>query len=296
MLPIHAAANAGKSYSAKGLDGGRAMRPFVKLAIWLATVAIICGAALAEDTLQRDFLAPPDKAKPAVWWFWGETVTTDHGITQDLEALKRVGFGGVVIYEQVFTDRPDALKSLSPEWLEKVRFAAAECARLGMTLEVNCSDGYVAGGPWITPALGMQRLVASQIEVDGGKPASLTLPMPPINHGYYEDVAVLAFPTPSGGGSTAMPAPIRSSIPGGIDLKQLFNSNQSELQEIKRPADGNSMVIQMDYGQPATARSLTYSTKCALKALVIATQTPTSWADDYYGASLNWVGKGCGYM
>ena len=40
-----------------------------------------------------------------------------------------MGFGGVVIYEQVFTERPDALKSLSQEWLEKVPFAAAECAR-----------------------------------------------------------------------------------------------------------------------------------------------------------------------
>ena len=259
------------------------MRQFVKLAMWLATAAIICGNALAEDTLQQDFLAPPVPAKPAVWWFWGETVTTDHGITQDLEALKRVGFGGVVIYEQTFVDRDEALKSLSPEWLARFRFAAAECARLGMTLEVNCGDGYVAGGPWITPALGMQRLVASQIEIEGGKPASLTLPMPPIKKGYYEDVAVLAFPTPSGGGSTAMPVPVCSSIPGGVDLKQLFNSDQSALQDIKRPADGNSMLIQMDYGKPATARSLTYSTKCALKALVIATQMPTSWADDFYG-------------
>jgi hypothetical protein len=262
------------------------MRPFVKFAIWLATVDIIGGNALAEDALRQEFLAPPVSAKPIVWWFWGETVTADHGITQDLEALKRVGFGGVVIYEQVFTDRPGALKSLSPEWLEKVRFAAAECARLGMTLEVNSGDGYVAGGPWITPALGMQRLVASRIEIDGGKPAALTLPMPPTNLGYYEDVAVFAFPTPSGGGSTAMPTPECSSIPAGIDLKQLFDSDDAKLQDLKGPADGSPVLIQMDYGRPATARSITYSTKCKLKALVIATQTPASWADDNYGQGM----------
>ena len=262
------------------------MRPFVKLAIWLATAAILFGNAIAEDTLQQDFLAPPVKAKPAVWWFWGETVTTDHGITQDLEALKRVGFGGVVIYEQTFADRSDALKSLSPEWLARVRFAAKECARLGMTLEVNCSDGYVAGGPWITPALGMQRLVASQVEVDGGKSVSLTLPMPPIKLGYYQDVAVLAFPTPSGGGPTAIPTPAYSSIPTGIDLKQLFNSEASNLEDFKRPADGSPVLIQLDYGRPTTARSITYSTKCKFKALVIASQMPTSWADDFYGQGM----------
>ena len=155
-----------------------------------------------------------------------------------------------------------------------------------MTLEVNSCDGYVAGGPWITPALGMQRLVASQIEIDGGKPASLTLPMPPTKLGYYEDVAVLAFPTPSGGGSTAMPTPACSSIPAGIDLKQLFNSDGSNLQDLNSPADGSPVLIQLDYGRPATARSITYSTKCKFKALVIATQTPTSWADDYYGQNM----------
>ena len=262
------------------------MRPIAKLALWVVTAAIICGNAMGEDTLQQNFLAPPVPAKPAVWWFWGETVTTDHGITQDLEALKRVGFGGVVIYEQTFVDSDEALKSLSPEWLGRFRFAAAECARLGLTLEVNCSDGYVAGGPWITPALGMQRLVASQVEVDGGKPLSLTLPMPPIKKGYYQDVAVLAFPTPSGGGSTAMPAPTYSSTPAGIDSKQLFNSDDSAMQVPKPPADGSPVLIQLDYGQPATARSITYSTKCKFKALVIASQMPTSWADDFYGQGM----------
>ncbi len=117
--------------SADHLGEAKIVRQSIKLALCLATMAIIGGNALAEDTLQRDFLAPPVDAKPAVWWFWGETVTTDHGITQDLEALKRVGFGGVVIYEQTFVDREEALKSLSPEWLARFRFAAAECARLG---------------------------------------------------------------------------------------------------------------------------------------------------------------------
>jgi hypothetical protein len=104
-----------------------------------------------------------------MWWFWGETVTTDHGITQDLEALKRVGFGSAVLYEQIFTDRPETLKSLSPEWMARVRFAASECARLGLTLYINVGSGYVAGGPWITPELGMQRLVASELQVAGGR-------------------------------------------------------------------------------------------------------------------------------
>ena len=141
---------------------------------FLGISAVLCIAPLSSlilaadlpngpaDMLAREFAGAPASSKPAVWWFWGESVTTDHGITQDLEALKRAGFGGVVVYEQLFTDRPDALKSLSPEWLARFRFAAAECARLGMTLEVNASNGYVAGGPWITPELGMQPTAMSR--------------------------------------------------------------------------------------------------------------------------------------
>ena len=142
-------------------------------------VGAIYSFAGEPDPLANTFLTPPTSAKPTIWWYWGESVTTDHGITQDLEALKRVGFGGVVLYEQVFGDDPDALKTLSPEWLARARFAAAECARLGLTLELNSSNGYVAGGPWITPELGMQRLVSSEWQVNGGKKFSRLLPQPP---------------------------------------------------------------------------------------------------------------------
>jgi hypothetical protein len=265
---------------------------------WLTSVACLSTLAVADinssggvapntpDFLESDFAAPPVASKPAVWWYWGESVTTDHGITQDLESLKRVGFGGVVIYEQVFTDRNDALKSLSPEWLARVRFAAAECARLGLTLEVNVSDGYVAGGPWITPALGMQRLVASETGVEGGHSISIALPQPPIKLNYYRDVAVLAYPTPAGGGAEALPKPVCTSDPAGIDFKQLFSTDDRTKARITTLAAGRPVLVQLDYGRPCTARSLTYSVRFNSKALVIATQVPTFWADDFYGMGM----------
>lgn len=236
--------------------------------------------------LEAAFASPPVAAKPAIWWYWGESVTTEHGITQDLEALKRVGFGGVVIYEQVFADKPDALKSLSPEWLARLRFAAAECARLGMTLEVNVANGYVAGGPWITPALGMQRLVASETFVKGGEHVSMRLPQPPVNLGYYRDVAVLAFPTPAGGGEKEVDWPAITSVPNGIDLKALFSTDGKSKAKISRTTNGGPVQVQLGYSQPFTARSLTYSSRSSLKALVIATQVPDSWADDFLGQGM----------
>ncbi len=239
----------------------------------------LCGLAGEPDSLEDAFRAPPTPAKPAMWWFWGESATTEHGITHDLEALKRVGFGGVVIYEQVFGDGPDALKSLSPEWMERVRFAAAECARLGMTLEVNACSGYVAGGPWITPALGMQRLVSSEMQVDGGRKFSGVLPQPPTKLDYYRDVAVLAFPAPAGD-DTQRAQPTLESTPAIHGLRDMFDPSARWLAEIPPGPAEQPVLIQMDYGQPFTARGLSYTINPISKALVLVTQQPGDWSDD----------------
>jgi hypothetical protein len=255
------------------------------LAIIPFTFAAAGFGADGTAQIESEFQNPPVEARPSIWWFWGESVTTDHGITQDLESLKRVGFGGAVIYEQSFSDRPEALKSLSPDWLARARFAAAECARLGLKLEVNVSDGYVAGGPWITPALGMQRLVASETDIKGGRTVSLALPKPPVVLDYYRDVAVLAYPTPAGS-SSPLPAPKFSSWPAEIDFKQLFNTDGRTKAHIAPNPDGQPVFVQLDYGQPFTARSLTYASRSNLKALVIATEMPSSWADDFLGQGM----------
>jgi alpha-L-rhamnosidase len=247
---------------------------------------LIFALVVRSDELEKLFQQPSVDAKPAIWWYWGESVVTEHGITQDLEALKRAGFGGVVLYEQVFTDRPGALKSLSPEWLARLQFAAAECARLGLTLEVNVSDGYVAGGPWITPEIGMQRLVASETVVDGGKKISVPLSQPPPVLNFYRDVAVLAYPTPAGGGKSFSPKPKITSTPAGIDLKALFSTDGKSKAKISPPKNGEPVFIELDYSQPFTARNLTYSSRSSLKALVIATQVPDSWADDFLGQGM----------
>ena len=220
-------------------------------------------------------------AKPSVWWFWGESTTTEHGITKDLEALKRVGFGGVVLYEQVFKDAPDALKSLSPEWMARVRFAAAECARLGIRLEVNTSNGYVAGGPWITPALGMQRLVSSETYVTGGKKVSIKLSQPPTKLDYYQDVAVIAFPSNT---EQVLPAPkISSSLPIA-DLDKIIEYGVNT--KVRIGPNSNHVMVEFDYGKPVNARSLTYAIRAGSKAYIIATQVPGNWSKDFYGENM----------
>ena len=56
-------------------------------------------ATAASDALEQGFRAPPDSVRPWVYWFWLAGNVTRQGITADLEAMKRVGIGGVLIME-----------------------------------------------------------------------------------------------------------------------------------------------------------------------------------------------------
>ena len=236
-----------------------------------------------RDSLSLNFKNPGLSAKPMTWWFWGESTTTEYGITKDLEAMHKAGFGGVVLYEQVFRDDKDALKSLSPEWLSRVRFAAAECARLGLRLEINSSNGYVAGGPWITPDLGIQRLVSSETIIDGGGHITIKLSQPPTKLNYYKDVAVLAFPTVEG---QLLHEPEITSSPTIPNLNSIFDATTSSRTSIKAGENSSHVYINLDYGKPVTVRNVTYGIRPSTKALVIATQMPGNWSDDYYGQNM----------
>jgi hypothetical protein len=246
--------------------------------------------ASAAPSLWTGFAKPPMEARPRVWWFWGESVTTEAGITQDLEAYQRVGFGGVVLYEQVFKAAPDALTSLSPEWLSRVRFAAAECARLGLALEVNVSDGYVAGGPWITPELGMQRLVASETHVVSGQTGPIALRRPETKLAYYREVACLAYPSVLG--SDRLPRPKLSSNTPDIDFDLLFardpldGEGRRQKARIRPRPDGQPILIELDFGTAVTLRSLSFAQRKNAKAPVIATQVPGNWGPDALGQGM----------
>ena len=71
-----------------------------KLMTAVGLYALLWAAAtLAADPLEQGFKAPPDSARPWVYWFWLNGNLTKEGITADLEAMRRVGIGGVLIME-----------------------------------------------------------------------------------------------------------------------------------------------------------------------------------------------------
>ncbi len=163
--------------------------------IAVALFAISAQAASAQTVAQawKAFHEPQDTARTKVWWFHGETETTREGITADLEAYKKAGVGGVVYYDQVHKPTDKALEAMSPEWWRMLKFAAQEAHRLGLSFEINVSNGYVMGGKWITKAESMQRLVGGITIVEGGKGKAGTTVLPsPSRDSEAYDVALFA--------------------------------------------------------------------------------------------------------
>ena len=132
----------------------------LRLSALLLGAVALTSACTDRDVLWDQFQHPSDAARTKVWWFHGETETTEEGIDADLAAFKEKGVGGVVFYDQVHGKGEGAAPSMSPEWWHMLKYAARRAQALGLSFEVAVSNGYVAGGPWITPELGMQQLVA----------------------------------------------------------------------------------------------------------------------------------------
>src|SRR5215212_6742687 len=79
------------------------------------------------DELTQGFKNPPVSAKPRVWWHWMNGNVTKEGITADLEWMKRVGIGGMQMFDgslgtpQFVENR---LVWMTPAWKAAFRHAA----------------------------------------------------------------------------------------------------------------------------------------------------------------------------
>jgi (4-O-methyl)-D-glucuronate---lignin esterase len=175
----------------------------VQTAICSATAALllfglscICQGAEPAPNLERSFVHPPDSARPWVYWFWLNGNVTREGITADLEAMKRVGIGGVLIMEVDQGVPRGPVDFMSPQWRVLFKHVVAEAQRLGLKVNMNNDAGWNgSGGPWIKPEQSMQKVVWSETHIEGPKKFDGILPQPQAVAGYYRDIAVLAFPT-----------------------------------------------------------------------------------------------------
>jgi len=224
--------------------------------VFLCALAIP-GRAGATDALESQFQHPAESASPWVFWYWMQGNVSREGITADLEAMREIGIGGAYLMPiQGPADPPlmdPPVEQLTPEFWGMVRHAMQEAERLGLKIGMHACDGFaVAGGPWITPELSMQRVVWTETTVEGGRRFEGDLPQPETNEGYYRDIAVLAFPSPQGTGTSTRTKPptVTTSVPG-VDAGALAVPGNTERVRIE-----GACWIQYAFDTPFTCRSI----------------------------------------
>ena len=190
------------------------------------------GASVAQTDPEKDFLNPPESAKPGVMWMWMGSNLSESGITKDLKALKEQGFNYTTMFSLSDITTPWSRpigNSPTPEviawtepWWKLVRHASEESKRLGMHFGMFNGPSYESsGGNWITPELSMQEICWSKRDkIKGGFHVNMKLAKPevdphakqshpvydpetgvagfpiiPARKTYYKDIAVLAIPS-----------------------------------------------------------------------------------------------------
>ncbi|MDR0756973.1 MAG: hypothetical protein LBF85_03905, partial [Tannerella sp.] len=231
--------------------------------------------------LEQGFLAPPEEAKPRVWWHWMNGNITKEGIRADLEWMKRVGIGGFQNFDAGLATPPVVEKRLvymTPEWKDAFRFTAELADSLGLEMAIAGSPGWSeSGGPWVKPEEAMKKYVWTEIRIEGGKPYSGTLPKPYSVAGpfqnlgaeggmgsspykspdYYADAAVIAWRIPESEISLSELNPKITSSGGVFTLAQLTDGDLVKSSLLPFAPEGQSAWIQFEFPHSVSVQALT---------------------------------------
>ena len=229
--------------------------------ILLALVLFSVGVSQAEGGLESSFTNPPAMAHPRTWWHWISGNVSSEGISADLKAMKQIGLGGCQIFTVDQTSERGPVKFMSPEWRGFMKQALGEADKLGLEVSIEGCDGWSeTGGPWIKPEQGMQHVVWTEKNVNGGAEVSLDLPEPPATRGFYKDIALLAFPTLMGD-EMLRPTELKCSI-ASVDGSKLIDGNPGTGIEFRIPSlslfdySAKPVEFELVYDKPVNARSL----------------------------------------
>lgn len=215
-------------------------------------------ASKSSPSLEEGFAQPPRSARAVTWWHWINGTVTRESITADLESMKRIGLGGAQLFNVRMpmrgTDNVDVKGNVSfmtPQWRDLVQHAIKESARLGLEFSIlDCEGWGEGGGPAITPSDSMQRVVWSEAQVTGGKTVKLEVPRPLAEPAFYEDIALLAFPTMPGDEAVEKPELQASAT---IPREQLQRKDMTPpILVMPLPMPEKPQWLRLEYKEPHT--------------------------------------------
>jgi len=152
-------------------------RPVLAL---VSLLSFLIAARVFADTasLQGAFARPPDDARIMMRWWWFGPAVTKPELEREMRMMKAGGMGGFEV-QPVYPlaldgERPGLrnLPFLSPEFLDMLRFAAAEAKELGLRMDLTLGSGWPYGGPMFTAAEGAGALRVQNASVADGQPSA----------------------------------------------------------------------------------------------------------------------------
>lgn len=117
------------------------------IVLFIVTILFLSSSLGAQNSTPN--LVTESTIKPwAYWWWMGNSVTKD-GITENLQAYQKSGFGGmhiIPIYGEK-GDEENFIEFLSPKWMEMLVHTLNEAGKLGMQIDMTSGTGWPFGGP-----------------------------------------------------------------------------------------------------------------------------------------------------
>ena len=157
--------------------------------------------ASGHDSLRQGFENPPQTAKTRCYWWWLNGFTNTETITRDLTEMKAKGYAGVLLVDDMASSGaflvPTGPAYGSPEWMKLYLHALKTASDLGLEISLEITNGGnvgILGGPGVGPEDATKLLTCSRTQVSGGSSQDVNLPLPPAEGGFYQQIAVLAYP------------------------------------------------------------------------------------------------------
>jgi hypothetical protein len=236
--------------------------PFmVRLASGVAMAAISATPLAAQQAAQsglqtpdaESFRNPPADTRPQTLYFWMNGNVTQQGIDADLDAMAKVGLGGVLVFDGSDDVPKGPVDYLSPQWLGLMTHMMGKADSLGLQVGMHNAPGWSSsGGPWIAPDQAMQQIVWIETTVVGGKRVRATLPQPYTKLDTYKDAAVIAYPASDGDERLYRDAVASMRTGSAVDVAVLTDRDLHSSVEISPDAP---LVVAMK--APFTAQALT---------------------------------------
>ena len=230
---------------------------YLRLKILATIILISCShGADAQNMSEELFKNPPPQYKPKTWMHAMSGNMSKEGLTKDLEAMAEAGIGGLLLFNitQGIPNGPVIYNS--PEHHTMLKHAAQEAERLGLSYGVHNCDGWSSsGGPWIKPEQSMKMVVWREQVVKGGKKIIVQLPQPTTREGFYQDIAVLAYPSLA---SDIVDFEAKPTVTASDKNTKtaLLNDHKWDAETTVKKSGAEDPWVQFDYGKSHTIRSI----------------------------------------